>query len=399
MPVNKKKISEEAAGSIVEWVDQLIREAVEKNASDVHLEPTFQDVKIRFRIDGLLREMGTQPIQLYPTIVSRIKVMASMDITETRKPQEGYFDFEILREDQPWRLNIRVSIFPTTCGEAVVLRLHNREEIYLEIDNLGLDAEEKEQLLSIISKPQGLILITGPNGSGKTTSLYSILNYLKKTTKSILTLEDPVEYYLVGTRQTQINPAIGLTFSEGLKYILRQDPDIIMIGEIRDKETVDIAARAALTGILIFSTIHTRNAPATIMRLVNLGLDELLIASALVGVVAQRLVRKICPECMEEYIPPSDLLKMAGPAVMKIKKFRRGRGCENCGGTGYKGRRAIFEIMPVDREIQSLIINKATPEEIAEVAKRKGMHTLEEKAVEKVVNGETTLEEMLRVIL
>ncbi len=374
---------------VIRLVNMIISRAAESGASDIHIEPFEDKVRVRYRVDGVLREVDTLPRQLLPAVVSRIKIMSRLDIANRRTPQDGRIKTKVAGRE----LDIRVATLPTIYGEQVVMRLLDKEKEDWDIDKIGLSDEDKKVFLDLISASHGMILVTGPTGSGKTTTLYSALKKLNRPGVKIITIEDPVEYVLPGVVQIQVNPQAGLTFSTGLRSIVRQDPDIIMVGEIRDRETADIAIHAALTGHLVLSTLHTNDAASAPTRLIDMGMEDFLVASALIGVVAQRLVRVICPNCREETEVPEDLAERFG---IEGKVFR-GRGCDSCRGTGYAGRTAIYEILVVDDEIRRAITSNADSETIKAIARKKGMKTLVESGLEKVKRGITTLEEVLRV--
>ena len=374
---------------VIRLVNMIISRAVESNASDIHIEPFEKEVKVRYRIDGVLREVDTLPKKLLPAVTSRIKIMARLDIANRRTPQDGRTKIKVGGRE----VDIRVATLPTIYGEQVVMRLLDKEKSEWDVDKIGLSPEEKELFLNLISASHGMILVTGPTGSGKTTTLYSALKVLNKEEVKIITIEDPVEYIIPGIIQIQVNPQAGLTFASGLRSIVRQDPDIIMVGEIRDKETADIAIHAALTGHLVLSTLHTNDAPSAITRLIDMGIDSFLVASSVIGIVAQRLVRVICPNCREEVILPEDVKKrfnFSGPAF-------KGRGCDMCKYSGYTGRTAIYEILVVDDDIRKAVTSSADSESIKKIAVSKGMKTLMESGLEKVRRGITTLEEVMRV--
>ena len=374
---------------IIRMVNMIISRAVESGASDIHIEPFEKEVKVRYRIDGVLREVDTLPRSLLPAVTSRIKIMAKLDIANRRTPQDGRIKTKVGGRE----VDIRVATLPTIYGEQVVMRLLDKEKEDWNIDKIGLSPEDKQKFLDLISSSHGMILVTGPTGSGKTTTLYSALKVLNKPQVKIITIEDPVEYVLHGTVQIQVNPQAGLTFASGLRSIVRQDPDIIMVGEIRDKETADIAIHAALTGHLVLSTLHTNDAASAATRLIDMGVESFLVASAVIGIVAQRLVRVICPFCKEETEAP-DVFKERfnlGDIIY------RGRGCDKCRNTGYAGRTAIYELLIVDEEIRRAITSEADSETIKAIAVKKGMKTLLENGLEKVRQGITTLEEVMRV--
>ena len=374
---------------VVRLVNMIISRAVESKASDIHIEPFENEVRVRYRIDGVLKEADRLPKHLLPAVTSRIKIMARLDIANRRTPQDGRIKTKVSGRE----VDIRVATLPTIYGEQVVMRLLDKENEDWDIDKIGMDEKDKEIFLELISSSHGMILVTGPTGSGKTTTLYASLKILNKPQVKIITIEDPVEYVIPGVNQIQVNPQAGLTFASGLRSIVRQDPDIILVGEIRDKETADIAIHAALTGHLVLSTLHTNDAPSAITRLVDMGIENFLVASALIGVVAQRLVRKICPYCKEAINYPDTLLKrfkIEGPLY-------RGRGCQQCKGTGYLGRTAIYEILKIDDDIRRSILASEDSGSIKAIAVSKGMKTLVESGIEKARKGITTLEEVMRV--
>ena len=382
----------EEDGPIIRFVNALVSQAVREGASDLHLEPDESSFRIRLRVDGILREVSVQAKALYAPVVSRIKVMAALDIAERRLPQDGRIRMSVLGRD----LDLRVSTFPTIHGENVVLRLLDRSAALSGIAELGLSREPLAVLERMIRKPNGIVLVTGPTGSGKTTTLYACLHRIASVERNIVTLEDPVEFHLASIRQTQVDPDAGLTFARGLRALLRQDPDVIMVGEVRDAETAEIAVRSALTGHLVLSTLHTNDAAGALPRLIDMRIEPFLLSSAMLGVVAQRLVRRVCDKCKQPVTPPADLTQtlQIDPAR---GSFQHGKGCRACSGTGYRGRVGIFEVLDVDDEMQSLITQRAPAEEIARAARRAGMRTLREDAVRKAAEGVTTLEEALRV--
>jgi type II secretory ATPase GspE/PulE/Tfp pilus assembly ATPase PilB-like protein len=375
---------------VVRWVNRLLIKAVRERASDIHVEPKRNGSQIRFRIDGELQPVVEQDKHFHLPIVSRLKIMARMNIAEKRLPQDGRYGAIIDKRE----IDFRVSTFPTNYGEAVVLRLLDRARI-LSLNELGVTSTRLDTLREIINVPVGMILITGPTGSGKTTTLYAIIKEIKIKQKNIITIEDPIEYDIDGVRQSQVNLRAGFTFITGLNNILRQDPDVIMIGEIRNVETAQIAIRASLTGQLVFSTLHTRDAPSTVTRLIDMGVEPYLLTSTLQGAVAQRLVRKICPKCKKKYDPPAkDIKSLELPSDLE---FYKGEGCSYCNGTGYHGRIGIFEILPINDEIRNMIKDKAQTSEIREMAiKQFGMKTLWEDGIDKLKKGITTVEEVIR---
>jgi len=380
---------------VVKLVDFLITQAVQENASDIHIEPEEKFVSIRYRIDGILHRKLSLPKNAQPAIISRVKIMAGLDIAEKRLPQDG----RILMKVGDKEIDLRVSTCPTVHGENVVLRILDKSSMIIGLENLGFPERELKTFEELISQPYGIILVTGPTGSGKTTTLYSALQRLNRDEVNIMTVEDPVEYQFPRMRQVQVNPKAGLTFASALRSFLRQDPDIIMVGEIRDLETTEIAIQAALTGHLVFSTLHTNDAPTAFTRLIEMGVEPFLVSSSILGVLAQRLVRKVCEKCKEEYKPSINLLKALGleNKVSQDVKFVKGKGCKLCSNTGYKGRTGIFELLKVTPQIRELILKRASADQIRELAKTQGMKTLREAAIEKMLNQITTPEEVMRV--
>jgi general secretion pathway protein E len=379
---------------IIKLVNTIISQAVEKRASDIHIEPYENDLIVRYRIDGILYKMLTPPKKLQGAVISRIKIMSSLNIAENRLPQDGRIQLKVGKKD----IDIRVSVFPTHFGERIVLRLLNKSDISFSLDSIGFEKKMLEQFKDLISKPHGIILVTGPTGSGKSTTLYSSLVLLNKPDVNILTVEDPIEYQLQGIGQMQVKPKIDLTFANGLRSILRQDPDIIMVGEIRDTETAEIAIQSALTGHLVFSTLHTNDAASGITRLIDMGIEPFLIASSVNAFLAQRLVRLICPKCRKQFKPThNELRHLPIKSVPKNAKFWYGKGCDHCLNTGYIGRSAIYELLPVTNDIRKLIINRSDSAQIKQLAVREGMITLLQNGLQKVFAGHTTLDEVIRV--
>jgi len=384
-----------AQAPIVKLVNTLILEALKKGASDIHIEPFEKELRIRYRVDGVLHEVAKYQPTIKDAVVARIKVLSGLDIAEKRLPQDGRMKAKYQGRD----IDFRVSTVPTVFGEKVVLRILDKGALKLDLSKLGLEEREYELLKKGIFSPYGMVLVTGPTGSGKTTTLYSSLLTVNKPEVNIMTVEDPVEYNLYGINQVQVNPEIGLTFARALRAFLRQDPDIIMVGEIRDAETADIAVEAALTGHLVLSTLHTNDAPSTVTRLVEMGIEPFLVSSSVILVIAQRLARRICPHCKEPYTYPEEVLREVGftPEEIRALKTYRGRGCENCDYTGYKGRVALYEVMEVVPEIRDAIVKGKNADEIRRIAKRHGMRTLREIGRIKIAKGITTPEEVLRV--
>jgi len=398
--INVEKISEKAVKGlkevteevpIIKIVDMIFGQAIRDRASDIHVEPEEETLRIRNRIDGILYEVTILPKKLQSGIVSRIKILANMDIAENRKPQDGRIQLVIQDHD----LDMRVSSFPTIYGENLVLRILDKSIVLMGLKEAGFLDKNIEVYEKLIHKPHGIIFVTGPTGSGKTSTLYTTLSIISTIEKNIITIEDPVEYELPLIRQTQINPKAGITFANGLRSMLRQDPDIIMVGEIRDKETADVAIQAALTGHLVLSTLHTNDAATTLTRLSDMGIEPFLISSATIGIVAQRLIRLICNKCRESYVPASRILKELN--IIKGTKFYRGKGCTACKGSGFMGRKGIFEILQIDEKIKRLIDMKSSSEQIRKEAVNAGMKTLRQDGLDKVKKGLTAIEEVLRV--
>jgi general secretion pathway protein E len=386
-------ISDEAP--VIKLVNLILFQAVKERASDIHIEPFQKELKVRYRIDGILYQRLDPPKRYQSAIVSRLKVMAKLDIAEKRLPQDGRIPIKIADKD----IDIRVSIIPTTFGERVMLRLLDKQSLLLGMGEIGLSSDQHQTLQDLISRSNGILLVTGPTGSGKTTTLYAALSQINSPDKNIITIEDPVEYQLWGIGQIQVNPKIGLTFANGLRSILRHDPDVILVGEIRDAETAEIAIQAALTGHLVFSTLHTNDAASAATRLVDMEIEPFLVASVVRAIVAQRLIRVICPECKEGYVPDPALLREAAiaPEDLNGGKVYRGKGCPVCSETGYRGRTGIYEILLVSETIRQLIMKKADSASIGRQAVEEGMRTLRQDGAKKILEGVTTLEEVLRV--
>lgn len=389
-----REMGEEAP--IVKIVNNLITEAILQGASDIHIEPLEEIVRTRYRIDGVLYEHQSLPKKIQPGVTSRVKILANMDIAERRLPQDGRISLKF----EGRRIDFRVSALPTVHGEKIVLRILDATSALLPLEKLGFSSENFRKFEDAIAQPYGMVLISGPTGSGKTTTLYSALTRLNTTARNIVTVEDPVEYRLKGINQVQVNFKAGVTFANTLPYILRQDPDIILIGEIRDKETARIAIEAALTGHLVFSTIHTNDAASIPTRLIDMGIEPFLVASSIIGATAQRLVRRICKSCKVPHDPPKSVLEHVGLDMNKIEgiSFYKGEGCDKCNHTGYKGRLAAQEFLSISPDIQNLIINRASARDIREKAREEGMKTLLDDALTKAAEGVTTIEEVLRVV-
>ncbi|MCL1910798.1 MAG: type II secretion system ATPase GspE [Leptospirales bacterium] len=380
---------------IIRLVNTMIKQAVADKASDIHIEPYEKDIAVRFRIDGILYKMYSPPKKYQNAIISRIKIMANLNIAENRLPQDGRIQLKISGKD----IDIRISIFPTYWGERAVLRILNKSDMDFSLTALGFSSDTLAAFTSLIQKTSGIILVTGPTGSGKSTTLYSVLTKLNTEDVNILTVEDPIEYQLKGIGQMQVKPKIDLTFANGLRSILRQDPDIVMIGEIRDLETAEIAVQSALTGHKVFSTLHTNDAASGVTRLVDMGIEPFLIASAVNAFMAQRLVRNICPSCKTSYKPqPKELAELGlKPSDLKGGLLFKGKGCDKCLNMGYAGRSGIYELLPMSPNIRKLILSHADSETIKEQARKEGMKTLLEDGLQKVIDGLTTVEEVLRV--
>jgi type IV pilus assembly protein PilB len=381
---------------VVKLANFLLTDAIKRRASDIHLEPYEKEFRVRYRVDGVLYEMMRPPVRMRNALASRIKILASLDIAERRLPQDGRIKLKVGKGRE---MDFRVSVLPTIHGEKIVLRLLDKSSLQIDMTKLGFEPGQLADFQEAIYRPYGMILVTGPTGSGKTTTLYSALSELNKTTDNISTVEDPVEYNFAGINQVQIREEIGLTFAAALRSFLRQDPDIIMVGEVRDYETAEISVKAALTGHLVLSTLHTNDAPSTVTRLLNMGIEPFLVSSSLNLVLAQRLARRICPECREEVkIQPKALLD-AGIKPERIKGLVpfHGRGCDHCNTTGFRGRVALYEVMPVREDLKDLVLRGGSALDIRREAARLGMKTLRQAGLSKLEEGVTTLEEVLRV--
>ncbi|MGB5619168.1 MAG: type II secretion system ATPase GspE [Desulfobacterales bacterium] len=382
---------------IIKLVNHILSQSIKARASDIHIEPYQDSFKVRYRIDGILYDLLTPPKWIQAALISRIKVMAKLNIAEKRLPQDGRLDIKIGAQD----IDVRVSTIPTQFGERVVLRLLNKTSAVFDLPEIGLSPDRLALLKELVQSPNGIILNTGPTGSGKTTTLYAILTTINKPDINIITIEDPVEYQIKGISQIQVNPKIDLTFARGLRSIVRQDPDVVLIGEIRDKETADIAVQSALTGHLVFSTLHTNDSASAITRLVDIGVEPFLISSSLIAVIAQRLLRTLCNDCKEAYRPDDLAFKSIGmdPERYRDRRVYRARGCENCFHTGHKGRNAIFEIMVLNEELRSLILKSYDSNAIKKRALEMNMLSLRQDGIQKLLNGVTTIEEVFRVTM
>lgn len=378
---------------IIKLVNLLITRAVESRASDIHIEPFEDELKVRYRIDGVLHDIESAPKKLQAALVSRIKIMAKLNIAERRLPQDGRIRLKVGERE----IDLRVSTIPILHGESVVMRILRKEGIVIDLDLLGFPADTLSSFNHLITRPNGIILVTGPTGSGKTTTLYGALDKINSPDKKLITVEDPIEYQLKGVNQIQVKPQIGLNFASTLRHIVRQDPDIIMIGEIRDLETAEIAIQSALTGHLVFSTLHTNDAPSAITRLIDMGVESFLLSSTIRGILAQRLVRIICPSCKEIDSSIADKEKFSILGMEKDITLYRGKGCEQCALTGYYGRSAIFELFVIDDDARRLILTAADSNQLREMATQHGMRTLLQDGAEKIKAGVTTLSEVLRV--
>ena len=385
---------------VVKLVNVVLHEAVQRGASDIHIEPYEKEYRVRFRIDGVLYEIMKPPLRLRDAVASRIKILSQLDISEKRLPQDGRILLKMRTPKGLKDLDLRVSVLPTLYGEKIVMRLLDKENLMLDMTRLGLEQRSLDILQRDIQKPYGMILVTGPTGSGKTNTLYSALSKINVPGVNIMTAEDPVEFNLMGINQVQVKEKIGLTFASALRSFLRQDPNIIMVGEIRDFETAEIAIKAALTGHLVLSTLHTNDAPSTISRMMNMGIEPFLVSTSVLSILAQRLIRRICPDCKEEVEIAPKALQDIGLTVEESKSVKvfhgRGEGCKTCGGTGYKGRIGLFEVMEVNQAIRDLVLSGGTAEDLRRQAKSDGMITLRRSGLEKIMAGVTTIEEVLR---
>jgi general secretion pathway protein E len=392
-PADLLDASDEAP--VIRLVNSILFQAVKQRASDVHIEPFERELVVRYRIDGMLYNVLTPPKRIQPSITSRVKIMAGLNIAEKRLPQDGRIRVTIAGKN----IDIRVSVIPTAHGERIVMRLLDKTSILLKLEDIGFSADKLKVFNRLIHRPHGIILLTGPTGSGKTTTLYGALTRINSPDKNIITVEDPIEYQIRGIGQTQVNPKINLTFANGLRSILRQDPDVIMVGEVRDLETGEIAIQASLTGHLVFSTLHTNDSAGAITRLIDMGIEPFLASSSVIAIMAQRLVRIVCPDCRQKYSPGEEELREVGmdSSLVGGKSLYRAVGCQHCLGTGYRGRTGIFELLVLDDDIRTLILKNYDSNTIKRTATDKGMLTLRQDGARKVLKGITTIEEVARV--
>jgi type IV pilus assembly protein PilB len=389
-----RSMTEEAP--VVRIVNQVITQAIKAGASDIHIEPHRKDVKVRFRVDGLLQDIMAPPKAVQAALISRVKILASLDIAERRLPQDGHIHMKVDGKE----LDFRVSTLPTVLGEKIVIRILDSGKTKAPLDKIGMPADVLETWIRLVEKPYGMLIVTGPTGSGKTTTLYTSLERINTPERNIVSVEDPVEYQIPRVNQVQVNIKAGLTFASGLRSILRQDPDVVLIGEIRDRETAQIAVQASMTGHLVLATLHTNDAPGAATRLADMGVEPFLVTASLIGVLAQRLVRVICPTCKEAYIPPPEALRRLGldPERHANLELHRGRGCDGCRKTGYRGRTGVYELMVMNDRLRALVLAGSSADQIRAAAREDGMRTLRDDGVQKVMEGITTVEELLRVI-
>ncbi len=382
-------------GPVIKLVNLMLVQAIKDRASDIHIEPFERQLRLRYRVDGMLYDSAAPPKSLQSAICSRVKIMANLDIAERRLPQDGRFRIKLAGRE----VDLRVSVLPTIHGEKLVMRVLDKGNLSLSLDALGVDGEELEKFKLAIEAPHGMMLMTGPTGSGKTSTLYAVLTQLNTADVNIVTIEDPVEYQMMGVNQVQVRPEIGMTFASGLRSILRQDPDIVMVGEIRDSDTADIAVKAALTGHLVLSTLHTNDAAGAVTRLIDMGIEPFLVSSSLLMACAQRLLRKVCPHCKEAIQVPQDVIKRLGMTTEDIESstFYRGRGCSRCKETGFLGRMAILEVLTVSEEMRELVLHNTSAKAIRDLALKEGMKTLQMAGMRKAKAGQTSLDEVLRV--
>ncbi len=386
---------DEGDAPVIRLVQLIIQEAVAMRASDIHIEPFADRVRIRYRIDGVCMERDSPPRRLLGSMVSRLKIMGSIDIAEKRRPQDGRIKVHVAGKD----IDLRVSIIPTVHGQSVVMRILDRENIKVGLRDLGFGDEDWKRFSQLIKRPNGILLVTGPTGSGKTTTLYAALNELNRPDVKIITAEDPVEYYLPGINQCEVRAKIGMTFARIIRAMLRQNPNILLVGEIRDEETANTAIQASLTGHLVFSTLHTNDAPSAVTRLVDIGVQPFLVASSVMGIMAQRLVRKVCPKCRVRYEPPGHILQSLGlrPELAKKANFMKGKGCTYCSKSGYRGRMGIYELMSMTNTIREMTFKGEPTQVIRKAARKQGMRTLFEDGMIKAMKGLTTIDEVLRI--
>jgi type IV pilus assembly protein PilB len=386
---------EENDAPVIRLVHLVIQEAVNMRASDIHIEPFADRVRIRYRIDGVCMERDSPPRRLLGSIVSRIKIMGSMDIAEKRRPQDGRIKMHAAGKD----IDLRVSVLPTSHGQSVVMRILDRENIKVGLRDLGFGEEDWKRFSVMIKRPNGILLVTGPTGSGKTTTLYAALNELNRPDVKIITAEDPVEYYLPGVNQCEVRAKIGMTFARIIRAMLRQNPNILLVGEIRDEETANTAIQASLTGHLVFSTLHTNDAPSAVTRLIDIGVQPFLVASSVMAIMAQRLVRKVCPKCRVRYEPPAHVLQGIGlkPEIAKKANFMKGKGCTHCNKSGYRGRMGIYELMTMTSQIREMTFKGDSTQNLRRMARKQGMRTLFEDGMVKALKGLTTIDEILRI--
>jgi len=393
IPGNSENGASAEDAPIIKYVNLLITEAIRRRASDIHMEPLEKRFRVRYRIDGVLQEVENPPKRLQASIIARLKLMAEVSLAEKRIPQDGRIQIQVGGKD----VDLRVSVLPTVYGESIVMRILDKEGLRLGLPELGFFSDDQATFQKIITGADGIFLVTGPTGSGKSTTLYSALNYINQPDRKIITVEDPVEYQMPGINQVQVRREVGMTFSAALRSMLRQAPNIIMIGEIRDLETAEIAVNASLTGHMVFSTLHTNDAPSAVSRLVDIGVKPFLVSASLRGVLAQRLVRRICPDCTEAYNPTEKELISIGMTVSDLSSanFQKGRGCSKCHGTGYRGRRGVFEIFMVNEEIQEMIYRNVSLVDLRRKVRELGMRTMREDGIRKIAAGITTVEEVL----
>jgi len=382
-----------------DYVNTIIQRATEKGASDIHIEPLQSKILIRFRVDGVLQEQDSMPKEYLDHIVNHLKVLCNMEMGNVRLPEDGHFAVRLSLDGtvEERVLDLRVSIFPTVNGPASVLRILNRSEMLISLSDIGFDGEIQKKIKEMTLASYGMVLTTGPTGSGKTTSLYSMLMEINRKERNIMTLEDPIEMHFEDIRQSQIQPEIGFTFAKGMKSILRQDPDVIMIGEIRDSETAEHAVQASLTGRAVYSTLHANTTIGGIARLIDMNIERGLIAYAIRGIISQRLVRKICPDCATSETPRPEYISFLGLEGAEID-YKKGAGCASCGGSGYRGRTGVFEVLIFDDNLRALIVDKASMSELQAYVEKAGMKTLRQNAIDRVIDGTTTLEEIVRVV-